>query len=368
MIPGMGPYPVGFSLVEQYDRSRGFKADERNKVAPGEQARPVQTLIWYPAKPDRSSEMTFGDYVMLQPTETDFSAAHPSVGETVVMGDAFKAHYAEKLQTYRGVAPADGRYPVVIYAPSATSFAWENVDLCRYLASHGYVVIASPGMGEGRKSTSDQAGVDAQANDISFLVSYAATLSNTDVSKVAVAGFSWGGLAELFAAARDDRIKALIALDGSFRYFPWLVTQSKDVRPDAMKLPLLYFKGQWELEDQAHEYREQQADIIKPNVLNSWIHGDLVSVQMLGLFHPEFNSATHRLESFWEREFDNLQRADYDRNEGRLGYAWVTRYTLAFVDAYLKGDAKARAFLQATPRENGVPIHTMAIRIRKAVP
>jgi dienelactone hydrolase len=54
-------------------------------------------------------------------------------------------------------------------------------------------------------------GVHAQARDISFLIGFAQTLKQVDLSHIAVAGWSWGGLSNFFAAADDDRITALIA-------------------------------------------------------------------------------------------------------------------------------------------------------------
>jgi len=72
-------------------------------------------------------------------------------------------------------------------------------------------------------STHDLSGVNAQASDVSFLISYAASLPDTDMTRLAAMGFSWGGLADLFAASRDKRIKALVSLDGSEHYSPaWL--------------------------------------------------------------------------------------------------------------------------------------------------
>ena len=61
-----GPYAVGFRLVEQYDYSRTFVdvVDELGKPFQGERARPIQTLIWYPAQND-TQHMTVGDYVAL---------------------------------------------------------------------------------------------------------------------------------------------------------------------------------------------------------------------------------------------------------------------------------------------------------------
>ncbi len=63
-------------------------------------------------------------------------------------------------------------FPVVIYAPA--QFSWENADLCEYLASHGYIVIAGSALG----ATSDLAGANVQARDIAFLLAYAHTLPN----------------------------------------------------------------------------------------------------------------------------------------------------------------------------------------------
>jgi tetratricopeptide (TPR) repeat protein len=102
------------------------------------------------------------------------------------------------------------------------------------------------------------------------------------------------------------------------------------------------------------------------NVLNAWTHGDLISVQMLGLIHPEFSSMAHRNEKFWENEFSGLQHADYGPEDGIIGYAWLARYTLKFLDAYLKLDAAALDYLKKKPAENGVPKHVMAVSFRPA--
>ena len=36
------------------------------------------------------------------------------------------------------------------------------------------------------------------------------------------------------------------------------------------------------------------ADKIGPNVLNAWAHGDLYTINMIGMSHPEFCSMTQR--------------------------------------------------------------------------
>ena len=49
-------------------------------------------------------------------------------------------------------------------------------------------------------------------------------------------------------------------------------------------------------------------------------------------------------------------------------YDWMARYTLEFLNAYLKHDDTAVLFLKRTPTENGVPKHLMAGSLRQASP
>jgi hypothetical protein len=58
----------------------------------------------------------------------------------------------------------------------------------------------------------------------------------------------------------------------------------------------------------------------------------------------------------------NFVQRDLD---GLKGF-WVALYTLNFLNAYLKHDASAEAFLEKTPAENGVPKHFMGITFRPA--
>lgn len=100
-----------------------------------------------------------------------------------------------------------------------------------------------------------------------------------------------------------------------------------------------------------------------PNVLNTWQHGDLITLHMMGLTHGEFSSIFQREDDFW-KHFE--PKSDYSRADGMSGYGWVAQYTLQFLNAYLKHDAAAMAFLKKTPAEAGVPAHTLAVNFRAA--
>lgn len=355
-----GPYVVGLKVVNQYDRSRIFPLQMEGGDKPAASGpRPLQTLVWYPASRKAGQVMTVGDYARLAQTEIRFD--RPDENSKWASKLAGSEHAA--LWAHRDAPLADGRFPLVVYAPGQSSVAWDNANLCEYLASQGYVVVASASLGKSTRDADDNlADIEAEAADISFLIGYAKTLPDVDIAKVAVAGWSWGGISNLFAAAHDDRIKALIALDGSLRYYPGLIKKAGNIHPERMTIPLLFFtRGYLSLEDWN---RYATADNEGPSVLNAWTHGDLWTIHMLGMSHPAFSAMHLRASS--EQKFVENQMADYDRGDVNVSYGWIARYTLGFLNAYLKGDAAEMAFLKDRPAARGVPKHFVSVDFRAA--
>jgi len=349
-----GPYPVGLKVVNQYDPSRKSPvlAGDHSKPAESDKGRPLQTLIWYPALPSGIKSMKVGDYVALADTEISFGAPDKEHNK---WRTRLKSSFDVPLWAVRDARMAEGQYPVLIYAPSDSPIAWENADLCEYLASHGYVVLASPSMGVStRDMTDDLAGIDSQALDISFLVTYAEKLPDTDSSRIAVVSFSWGGISSLFAASRDSRIQVLAEMDGSIRYYPGLVAKAGSIHPEQLNVPLLFFTSNREnfIEDIEHS----DMDMTGHNVLNEWTHADVMTVNMLGMSHPEFCSMCQR----WP--LGEEQVADYGREDANTSYSLVALYMLQFLNAYVKHDAAAKEFLGRTTADNGIPKHIMGIR------
>jgi tetratricopeptide (TPR) repeat protein len=130
-----------------------------------------------------------------------------------------------------------------------------------------------------------------------------------------------------------------------------------------MTIPLLYFKSQDSIEQQA-DLEAAYGAAAGPSVLNAWTGGDFYSVEMLRIVHPEFGTVVFRNSDFWKYEFDRLQPADFTREDGIRSFALVEAYTKAFLDFYLKQQADGLKFLQAAPAEQGVPAHFLGIKVR----
>jgi len=364
-----GPNAVGLRVVEQYDHSRSYRgATDPNTGKPvtGERARPIQTLIWYPAERESGRTMTAGDYLRLGATAETF-------GQTPAQRASLEGRYVEQqlaalppkraqaelaapMIAHRDAPARAGKFPVVIYAPAFGGDAAENADLCEYLASFGYVLIASPSQGQSPSGmTTDLEGVEAQMGDIQFLIGYAHALPQADLQHLAVMGYSWGGLANVMAAAKDTRIKALVSLDGSVRYWPDVVAQSRFLMPERITVPMLYVaSAPKQMEELPANWNRDTS------FLNKMKYADLYRVTLAPYVHANF--AVMFNQRFGAEDPD----ADYDEGELSVANGWLETYVRRFLDGFLKDDAAGRAFLETPVARVGAPAHLLTMYQRKA--
>lgn len=265
-----------------------------------------------------------------------------------------QAELAAPMQARRDASAEPGKFPVVIYAPSFGAGPAENADLCEYLASEGYVVIASPSIGQSsRPMTPDLDGAEAQAADIEFLIGYAHSLPQADTNHLAVVGYSWGGLSNVLAAARDSRIDALVDLDGSVRYFPQVLKQATYATEARATAPLLFLTRPTD----DFEQLPPTAPNHDTSPLNHMKFADVYIVKLTPMQHGNFS------ETGGQRLLGDKGYTDYSKEELSTAAAWMETYTLRFLDAYLKGDAKSRAFLDLPAAKTGAPAHLLTTRV-----
>ena len=366
-----GPYSVGFKSVNQFDNSRSFaKYSAEGALVNKGGTRPIQTSIWYPAEKDNTAApMLFEEYVDLVAYELGLPEMTPEVRTNAREGlrffcdspkDRFETELKAKTNAIRNAKPAEGSFPVIIYGPSFSSSSFENSVLFEYLASYGYIVVSSPCMGKNsRAMTMDQIGIDAQTDDMLFLISFAHGIPGVDIDKLAVMGFSWGGISDVFVKMRNNNVKAVVSLDGSIRFFPDLFIKSPYADSAKMNVPFLYLSAQnpsiEEIQDLRRDYTY--------NFYNSLRYSDAYLVTFNLLWHQNFCSNFIKLvERKLYRENESTQE------EVNQGYELMCRYILSFFDAYLKDDKQALKFLQNKPEMNGIGPHQVSRKFKTAQP
>lgn len=343
-----GQYAVGFRSVEQHDASRTY-----GQAA----ARPIQTAIWYPARRG-GNPMRYDDYLALRGWDDDFTRT-PQQRAKVVDDwlEAFvspertvqvAAERRDLLWAVRDAPAAAGKFPVVVYAPSLSSPAFENAEMMELLASHGYIVLASPALGIAeRGQKADLAHAEAQAADIRFLIDHARSLPQADVGRIAAVGFSFGGLANVLAAAKDERIKALVSLDGTLRYHQQLVAQAHGLKLEQLRTPLLFLAQRPAPFERVTRYPQD----LSGGVLKRLKNADVYLLTMYAMEHAHFATSFLRLDPL---EFDEYTRAEVAQSHAASG-----RYVLNFLNGTLKGEPEGLAYLMKQPEQVGMPRHSV---------
>jgi tetratricopeptide (TPR) repeat protein len=299
--------------------------------------------------------MTWRDYVTTVATEEEFSRMPDQVRratDALVDTPGPQREVPSSVRALRDAPERPGRFPVVIYAPSHSAYAIENTDLCEYLASHGYIVIATPSLGpRGRAMTADLEGAEAQAADIGFLIGYAHTLPQADANRIAVVGHSWGSLASVLAAARDDRIRALVTLDGSLRaandYVNGGPRAARYVTPERLGIPLLYMT------------RLQDEGTIGTDLLARMRYAEIYLGTLDAASHLEFSSWSEHMAP--DAAFAGRTRAQVAQTYGAMA-----RMVERFLDARLKNDAPARRQLDEALAANRPPPGFVSFALRRA--
>lgn len=359
-----GPWPVGFKHEVTYDSTRTYKriGDWNNKSLP----RPIPVSIWYPAQSTgtKSPPMNVLSYMQILKEEEEWEHLPD---ERILDWFSYantpdnQLHMKENCTAYRGLSAARGKFPVIIYAPSFQASSIENFLLCEYLASQGYVVISSPSRGTETRQmeAGTEKDMETQARDIEFLIGRCGRYPFVDREKLATMGFSFGGLSNVLSQMQNTAIKAIVSLDGTIRYQYPILKKSAYADIERVNVPFLHLAQK---NIPASVLLEDKLD----TTLNSAFdfYDDLVNSEAYSL---KCHDMTHSYFSTLGVLFQSRDpRQDKSDREIMTSYRWVSVYALQFLNAYLKDDRKALAFINNSPTTNGIPEKLLSYRHKSA--
>src|SRR5688572_28607496 len=141
-----GAYQVGFRHYTKVDNTRTYeKMYEWNNEVVG---RPIPISLWFPSnRPTKKSRLIIQNYMTVLKEEEEWEQLPDErILDWFYYSNSAqnKIHLKEGVKAFGNTTPIPRKFPVVIYAPSYQASSVENFALCELLASHGYVVIASP--------------------------------------------------------------------------------------------------------------------------------------------------------------------------------------------------------------------------------
>ncbi|MFH1891775.1 MAG: hypothetical protein ABIK83_03735 [Candidatus Zixiibacteriota bacterium] len=355
-----GQYAIGFKTVEEYDYSRTFrtKRDYFGQPREGERARPIQICIWYPAV-GAADDMTmvYGEYAFPYPTDDRFMdlVSNYQIRDVQVVGRMAGNNRGlpldlanVELAAVRDAAPQEGLFPLIVYHPNLETSYCDNVVLCEYLASHGFIAATTHPLGSVRLSPQlNQADLESFTRDMEFVAGYMRHFPNIDPDRLGVIGFGSGGISALLMQMRNSDVDAVVDLGGALTSAPLfkLVKGSASYNPASAKVPLL----------EMYSDIEHAPDM---TLLDSLRYAEKYFCALNGLNHHDFS-----IGSFVASMTPDSTGAV--RLEGVHGYEKICDYVNHFFKAQLTDDAESVEFLKRTPAENGFDAATVSFTYRE---
>lgn len=328
-----GSYQVGFQHYTLSDSSRTYSRiyDYTNSKI----ARPIPISLWYPATNSTAKESTLTvlDYFSILKEEEEWE--HLPDEQLLnwfyyANTDANQQHLREQSTAIAELTPLKGPFPVVVYTPSFQASSIENFALCELLASHGYVVIASPSRGTvTRWFQKPDREMETQARDVEFLIREVASFPSADPNQIALMGFSFGGLANTVVAMRNDRVKTVVSLDGSERYQYSLLQKSPFFDFTALRIPYLHM-AQKDIPDEV-----LKADQIDPALNSQFLLYD--SLTQSKAYQMKFHDLSHTHFATLGVLFANRDsRQDKSDIAIMQSYSLMATYALQFLKTHLQ--------------------------------
>jgi dienelactone hydrolase len=247
-----GRYSVGFKVLSSHDPDRKWRD--------GSKGRPIQTCVWYPAKPgDISMPMGYKDYFLLSANELDFAdltdsqkaeALRKYKGLLVSNGipnEAVDALFSTQMFAVPSLEMEQGPFPLLIVAQGNFHSAHHQSVLCEFLASQGYVVATCPSqtrISGPMNSDADayQSAVD-QSNDIAFVKKQVIGKFKIDQTRIGLVGHSFGARSAFLYLAENKNIRGLVSLDGGIGNSQGksFMKEAKEFDPNKIRVPILHF-------------------------------------------------------------------------------------------------------------------------------
>jgi dienelactone hydrolase len=357
-----GAYKVGFRHYTATDSTRTYSRifDYTNKKFP----RPIPVSIWYPSEQEMVNRepLTVLDYFEVLKEEEEWEhLPNEQILNWFYYANtpANQKHLLETTTAYGGARSAKGKFPVIIYAPSFQASSIENFALCEYLASHGFVVISSPSRGTETRwfSNNNVKEMETQARDVEYLIK---EIDKYPIAgdDIAIMGFSFGGLSNILVQNRNDKVKAVVSLDGTERYQYGLLTQSPFF--DAFKIDAPYMHM---------AQKDIPESVLKEDKIDTVLNTEYKlydSITKSKVYRLKFHNLTHSHFStlgvlFAERD----KRQDKSDPEIMESYKWVAKYALQFVEATLKKDENAKKFIENDPQDNEAEDSLITLQIKR---
>ena len=333
--------------LDQGDYSIGFKVINATTKDKNGKDRVVRIAMWYPAQPDQDAPlMKFKDYLEVQPENIPNPAFEAYMNQQDreslskqyfdSEADARQESLMNAIVPIQANAPAaDGSFPLVVHSLGRNGNQFQHTILWEYLASHGYVVVSIGQYGKNLKDPNmafKYKDLAYHYRDMQESISWLDQLPFIDTKRVGLLGHSSGAILSLWLASKDQRVKAVVGLDGSMNREENQKVYLKGICKENLAVPVLNI-CRWPHDEYYGNWTEQFQGPITRIGFERAIHFDFQNWPAYQAFADgqEPSSLTFR-----------------SLKEAETVFVSTAKFTKLYLDAYIKDDESAKLGMDNT--------------------
>jgi len=275
-----------------------------------------------------------------------------------------------------------GPYPLIVFSHGYSGSGRGYVGLSSHWASNGYVVIKPSHVDSTPLADLTPSSFADRVADVKFVLDsipaleqkYPELKGKIDATRIGVGGHSLGALTAMliagtrtFPGARsyaDPRVKAVVAMSPQGQRESWGLTKESWAE---VRMPVMYMTGDRDKgidDSETPEWRREAFELSAPG--DKWLvfisgAGHLAFTGRLGVM-PEEGMRPATMPD--PNDPYGTNRADARRRPASMGDSvrvvsgTIKALSLAFWDAYLRGDAAGKEQLEKAQERNGVEVKT----------
>jgi len=348
-----GPHDVGFRSVGILDSTRPYAT---TRDPDGRQGRPIQMLLFYPARKTDVAPASLGDYVVAdwigsaERSRWDSARAEAEAAAARAIGEGLETPLTDTqlraVLDWPGLGrpeatAVDARFRLVLFESGLRARGWLYTPLCELLASHGFVVasLASLGRSESAPLEFDLGGIEAQAADIERALAHLATQPLVEPKPPALVAWSVGGVSQSVVRLRRPEFAAAVSLDSGtgYDYSIKLLRESGALDPRRLTIPFL----------QMDVGMDGRFKVPRDSTFfDAHAFAPALALKLPRLRHSDLST------SFGPPRLRALRDP---RSEAVFaGYRAAGLYLLRFLEAFVMEKAEARRFLASDPAALGL--------------
>ncbi len=345
-----GPYQAGYKVLYEIDHSRIWivlpDSEPRDEVS-----RPVRISVWYPSGAAHGAPtMRLAEFVRDSAPDTFFGRLNAILEQRFAdlfsgaTDELYHAVMELPIATIMDAEPVDGHFPLVLYSPGGQASLPDNGILASFLASHGYIVASVPQLetrlGEGARRRYEQA--ETQTRDIEFAMGALQGFPGLDRRRLAIVGYSFGGLVAMRLASRNSNVDAIVGLDPSFAYMrdPDQIAGGGGLDITAFRMPILSL---------------QAGNVDSRAAFSAAIHDTLhYSDRYFGYIGSTVHADFSEIKPMLVPALARGQTLEPELREAHRGYTAMCEYVLNFLNGVFLGDTAGLAFATRSSGANGM--------------